>query len=117
MKRIATCLTALGGARHQVRRFLWLFGRVWTEALLLPLKAVCRTAARWVPRLARVGRWDAARRGGDTKRGHASRNLCSTESEKTPNDRSSAVRAECGRPEGRLGQLEARPFTVGSPLV
>jgi hypothetical protein len=37
---------SLGGARHQVRRFLWLFGRVWTEALLLPLKAVCRTDAR-----------------------------------------------------------------------
>jgi CRP-like cAMP-binding protein len=36
----------LGGARHQVRRFLWLFGRVWTEAPLLPLKAVCRIAAR-----------------------------------------------------------------------
>ena len=34
------------GARLQVRRFLWLFGRVWTEALLPPLKAVCRIAAR-----------------------------------------------------------------------
>ena len=42
----------LGGARHQVRRFLWLFGRVWTEALLLPLRAVCRPSARWRLRLA-----------------------------------------------------------------
>jgi hypothetical protein len=33
----------LGGARDQVRRFLWLFDREWTEALLLPLKAVCRS--------------------------------------------------------------------------
>jgi hypothetical protein len=31
------------GARLQVRRFLWLFGRVWTEVVLLPLKAVCQT--------------------------------------------------------------------------
>src|SRR5262249_37316662 len=38
----------VGGARHQVRRFVWLFGRVWTEAVLLPLKAVCRTGARKV---------------------------------------------------------------------
>jgi hypothetical protein len=31
-------IRSLGGARHQVRRFLWFFGRVWTEAVLPPLK-------------------------------------------------------------------------------
>ena len=36
----------LGGARDQVRRFLWLIDREWTEALLLPLKAGCRFEAR-----------------------------------------------------------------------
>ena len=46
----------LGGARHQVRRFVWLFGRVWTDAVLLPLKAVWRNSARWRPGLARAGR-------------------------------------------------------------
>jgi hypothetical protein len=39
----STEASGLGGARHQVRRFLWLFGRAWTEAVLLPLKAVGRT--------------------------------------------------------------------------
>jgi hypothetical protein len=46
----------LGGARHQVRRFLWLFGRVSTEAVLLPLKAVCRTGAAYTDWLAPSGR-------------------------------------------------------------
>jgi hypothetical protein len=43
---LALLVSLLGGARHQVRRFFWLFGRVWTEPVLLPLKAVCRSSAR-----------------------------------------------------------------------
>jgi hypothetical protein len=49
-------LVCKGGARHQVRRFVWLFGRVWTDAALLPLKAVCRPEARRALRLARRSR-------------------------------------------------------------